>query len=510
MGSCLSKKGDNSASVAAAAVVKSESLPVPGKAVKVVAAAPALEKNVVKAEQRKVEEEDVVKKEIFVIKHRKSHSHDKLLQQEAQIQKATPEAQGRAEKMGLGTPVRTSSCTRDEVDAILIQCGRLSRSSSANTPAGKKYSGSKRSFDFDNEVGVKDEDDELEKVGTLRRQSRSRSSPSKPGRRRTPSRERDRDSTQQRSGSRERTSVAGNGRRVSRSPGRRSDTPVGAAGSESGGNGGARPGKLVSVPASVTSSLGAANEQQGSVRRVAVKRDVRSPRSQSPAQSRQQPLTLSRSNSRKTDQSPFRRNPLSELDNNPSSQTLRKSSQNQNQSQEDAGCRSLSAKRAAATKVECKVVESKPKSIQATDSLQPKLNRSRSWSRSWDLDELSGGANPSPNPNGSSYAAILLEDIQNFHQKSSNTNVAFALPQCVSKACSILEAVADLNSTTSSCSFMSNEDRKKGGERKKFEARDHPFMETELAVSDDLMEPSLHKYVTMRRGTMMGGGSDVG
>ena len=51
-------------------------------------------------------------------------------------------------------PVRTSSCTKEEVDAILIQCGRLSRSSSGkggpgvSTPS-KKYSGSNRSYDFD-------------------------------------------------------------------------------------------------------------------------------------------------------------------------------------------------------------------------------------------------------------------------------------------------------------------------------------------------------------------------
>ncbi|KAI3704451.1 hypothetical protein L1987_74671 [Smallanthus sonchifolius] len=36
----------------------------------------------------------------------------------------------------VGATVRTSSCTKEEVDAILIQCGRLSRSSSGVKPAG--------------------------------------------------------------------------------------------------------------------------------------------------------------------------------------------------------------------------------------------------------------------------------------------------------------------------------------------------------------------------------------
>ncbi|CAM8912906.1 unnamed protein product [Rhodiola kirilowii] len=443
MGSCLSKKEENNTGVAL----------VPGKAVKVVSA-------VKTTELRKAEGENVVKKEIFIIKHRRSHSHDKQVQ--------PPESPSRADQIAFGTPV---SCTREEVDAILIQCGRLSRrSSSANTPAGKKYSGSKRSFDFDNERVGKGEEDEPVDIET-----RSRSSPSNSGRRRrTPSRERD--SSQQRSGSRERW-VAGSGRRVSRSPGRRSETPATVAGADTSSNGGARPGKLVSVPASVTGSLGAANEQ-GSVRRIAVRRDVRSPRSQSPA------LALSRSNSRKADEYPHRRNPLSEIDNNHSSQhTLPKLGKNQ--CLEKTENMSLSSKRVAGLETTNLV---QAKTIQVSDSLlQPMLIRSRSLSRSQDFDELSRGSNPNPDPTTSSYASILLEDIQKFHQKSSSSNVPFALPKCVTKACSILEAVADMNSTTSS----SIEDKKQG-ER------------------NELLEPSLHKYVTMRRGTRSSGGNVVG
>ncbi|CAM8886093.1 unnamed protein product [Rhodiola kirilowii] len=484
MGSCLSKKGDNPTAVAA---LNSASLPAKEVKTVVEVKSPAPAKTVVKTEQRKAEDEDIVKKEISVTKHRKSH--DKQIQQEQkqqiQIQKLPQQTQSRADDMAIGTPVRTSSCTREEVDAILIQCGRLSRSSSANTPSGKKYSGSKRSFDFDNDgIVSKDEGDE-------RRQSRSRSSPSKPGRRRTPSR--DRDSSQQRSGSRERSVVAGSGRRVSRSPGRRSEAPS-VSGVESN-NGGSRPGKMVSVPASLTSSLVAGNHEQNTVKKIAVKRDARSPRSQSPAQIRQpQPQTLSRSNSRKTDQSPYRRNPLSEIDNNHSSQqTLRKASPNQRA----AGAAKVETKVAVQPKAGKTSDTLQSKASQASDSLQPRLNRSKSKSRSRDFDEL--GRVQDPNP--TSYASILLEDIQTFHKKSSNSNVAFSLPQCVTKACSIVEAVADLNSTTSS-SFMSNDDNKLC-ERRKFVARD-PFVETELSVNDDLMEPSLHKYVTMGRDGDMG------
>ncbi|GJR00944.1 hypothetical protein Tco_0523928 [Tanacetum coccineum] len=97
-------------------------------------------------------------------------------------------------------------------------------------------------------------------------------------------------------------------------------------------------------------------------------------------------------------------------------------------------------------------------------------------------------------PNPTSYASLLLEDVQNFHQKipiittasTAATNTpppAFCIPACVSKACSILEVVADLNSTTRSNNFKKEN-----------------LLESEKAVNDDMMEPSLHKYVTVRRG----------
>lgn len=154
------------------------------------------------------------------------------------------------------------------------------------------------------------------------------------------------------------------------------------------------------------------------------------------------------------------------------------------------------------------------------------VTRSRSSRLSRDLDinpEASSNAAPS------SYTALLLEDIHNFHQKNSNSTPAFTLPACVSKACSILEAVADLNSSTGSNfsaaaafsddkrriptteqfsklsdnngSFGAQQAGKKGVEKK------DPFMQSEVVVvgDDDLMEPSFHKYVTVRRGGTLDG-----
>lgn len=179
-------------------------------------------------------------------------------------------------------------------------------------------------------------------------------------------------------------------------------------------------------------------------------------------------------------------------------QAVRKTDQNRQVAEEGRANKSMSDKRAAASGVandETKVIQ------HGQGQGQPKLNRTKSRSRSRDFNELSGGLNPTSNPNASSYASILLEDIQTFHQKSINNNVAFSLPHCITNACSIMHAVADLNSTTSS-SAVSN-DEKNQVERMKYEARDS-FVDTELSVCDDLMEPSLHKYVTMRRGGDMG------
>ncbi|KAF6144091.1 hypothetical protein GIB67_007552 [Kingdonia uniflora] len=72
------------------------------------------------------------------------------------------------------------------------------------------------------------------------------------------------------------------------------------------------------------------------------------------------------------------------------------------------------------------------------------ITRSRSSRMSRDLD-TNNVFNPDNllNPPPTSYTSLLLEDIQNFLQQNTTT---FTLPRCVTKACSILDTVADLNS----------------------------------------------------------------
>ncbi|GER34773.1 OO_Ba0013J05-OO_Ba0033A15.14 protein [Striga asiatica] len=498
MGSCLSKKSARCSS------------PLPSSQVTLQKPPENLQKWEPPLEKKKTEDENVVKKEIFIIRHRKSHEIERQRppadeengeNAKSDVDKGTNLVAGNVNAVVGAAPVRTSSCTKEEVDAILIQCGRLSRSSSSSKPAaappsegggGRRYSGSKRSFDFDAEGAGGGESaarEREDRQGERRRQSH--------GRRRTPSRERE--NQQQRSGSRER----GGSRRVSRSPGRRSESPISSAAnsnsnlnsSAAGASSGcSRPGKMVSVPATVSSmamdkSQDAAGVESGSVRRIQVKRNV-SPRTRSPARTRglnegqngnivpnqQQIMSLSRSNSRK-EHSPYRRNPLAEIDTNIVPQApIQKPYADSKTTQ------------AAETKNN-KNLEPTAQETPENPKPQP-LIRSRSSRLSRDLDTI----NPT-NPNN--YTALLLEDIQNFHQKNNNNNnqPAFSLPPCVTKACSILEAVADLNSSTGS-NLSSNFKKTMPGEAK------DPILESEIVAKDDLMEPSFHKYVTVRRGSL--------
>ncbi|GAB4855268.1 hypothetical protein Ancab_023888 [Ancistrocladus abbreviatus] len=632
------------------------------------------------------EEKPVKKKEVFIIQHRKSNdrrpeskgasdSDGSVPCNAANLSDPPNESGHKAINGGNGSNilanaavVRTSSCTKEEVDAILIQCGRLSRSSSGkvngpseNRSGGRKYSGSKRSHDFDVELAgsedAKRKGSDLgvelnsEEIDDYERQRRRQSRGSH--RRRTPSRSRERDQQQQqRSGSQERGTSSGSGRRVSRSPGRRSESPLvssgGNASSNSSGNG--RPGKMVSVPATVSSlSMDKSNNggggDGGSVKRVLVKRNVgdggaagsrgaasprsqsparanasgngnggkvgvTSPRSQSPArgnlvngnggkvaanennnnnQQQQQP-SLSRNSSRKAEHSPYRRTPLSEIDVNslpfqPLPNKPAKAQQKAKEIEEDVTmvkqslnvisqnkCVDTSSVKVAAHGTHkrtssrggegnetanmnhCSVNEHQAEIVgQLTENKRDQLNaseydailtpvivsgaesvrlpqtlmRSRSSRRSRDLDI---NVDALLNPNASSnYNSLLLQDIQNFHQNgNANTNATattntststpFTLPPCVTKACSIVEAVADLNSSTGSsvsCGFAN--DRQKGpladlsnakagkfsftanpvGKRR-LEAKD-PFVESEINGGDDLMAPSLHRYVTVRK-----------
>ncbi|OMO99211.1 hypothetical protein COLO4_13440 [Corchorus olitorius] len=433
------------------------------------------------------------------------------------------------------------------------KCGRLSRSNSSGktSSCSRKYSGSKRSYDFDNEndIGAASAECGSRKKGNdgfcdderprHRQSSRSCSSQAQ-GRRRTPSREREQQL--QRSGSRERGSSNG-GRRVSRSPGRRSEGGLGSNAAANATNSN-RPGKMVSVPATVSSNNGvggggieAATSTANAIKRISVKRNAAcdagvgvgsrsaaSPRSQSPARtnsnsnSNQQQPTLSRSSSRKAEHSPYRRNPLSEIDPNSlaypqsaankTSCCVNKGSTNQKLNVEmnnkvivqvqGANIKAGSIDTAAKEPKMVEEVKTQPP-ITGVENLKPQtLTRSRSSrrSRSRDLD-----LNPETLLNSvpSSYTTLLLEDIQNFHQ--NNNTPSFSLPPCVTKACSILEAVADLNSTTNSnlSSAFSRDESSKMLETR------HPFVESEVVGTDDLMEPSFHKYVTVRRGGTLGG-----
>jgi hypothetical protein len=266
------------------------------------------------------------KKPVFVVTQNAKTIEEKE-KKKVEVPKKKPEIKKEAESISAGTavpaeeirsvpvpvhvPVRTSSCTKEEVDAILIQCGRLSRSSSGKTSnenagggAYRRYSGSKRSFDFDHERKGEEDDESLV----------SRPSPH----RRTPGRER--------SGSRERGASGGShSRRVSRSPGRRTDGSACAASATDK----TKPAKMVSVPAREKPAEVGSVKKSANGNTVSSKRNA-SPRSRSPASNSlnrnvgggnenagggAQP-SLSRSSSRKAEHSPYRRNPMAEIDEN--------------------------------------------------------------------------------------------------------------------------------------------------------------------------------------------------
>ncbi|CAL0315683.1 unnamed protein product [Lupinus luteus] len=545
MGTCLSKKKDSSNP---SNVTGSKSVSTgpsqPNNVVTVTELELKLkkEKTVEEKQQDQLaheKDEGQVKKEIFIIKHRKSHddnnrernSRVQALTSQYNVQpqqnngspsastSSTNEASEKSmdgsnsnnNKTSPSTPnismVRTSSCTKEEIDAILIQCGRLSRSPSsraASSSGGSKYSGSKRSFDFDHcdsnetvsadgdQKRVNDEEHDDGKSSYHQHWQRHRhrqspkkrgSSPSSHGRRRTPSREREQ---QQSSSSRE--------RRVSRSPGKRSSE----ANNSNNNSGSIRPGKMVSVPATVTSLVmdksnnGGGVIESAGVKRVSVKRNgvgvgdgswsAASSRSQSPAGANgngNQPYSLSRNNpGRKGEHFPYRRNLLSEVDPYSLAYPQSNTKNSNNKVQNNAKGREAEAeaiqkvnvdvnensnnrisRRVALEKGEigdCKIKEQQEEEINVLCSMidnvavknviqssagnlkqQPQtLTKSRSSRRSRELD-----LNPESllNPT-QTYTSLLLEDIHNFHQKTTQQQ----LPPCLTKACSILESVADL------------------------------------------------------------------
>ncbi|CAN6252488.1 unnamed protein product [Urochloa humidicola] len=377
-------------------------------------------------------------------------------------------------------PVRTSSCTKEEVDAILIQCGRLSRSSSGTGRAAsseasgghrRRRSGSKRSYDFDQDGKPgSGADEDWERQGAAAVSSRPSPHRGSPQRKRSGSRERS-------------TGGGGSGsRRASRSPGRRTDGAAAASAATAGSARGSSsirgrwcpcpPGRRGASPrsSSPTRMVPAAGNENAGCGGTAT--------GPTPA--------LSRSSSRKAEQSPYRRNPMAELDEN----ALRNNS-NQNAKPHKKSIESAVAatpkkkvmergkdptpapslrsgkpemteeKDATVTASETrapslKTTATRTASIVAADSLsqrpagQPGSGSSRSRRASRDFDQNPG-----------SYATQLLEDIQHYHHQSSASATSvtvpappatpsFSLPACVAKACSIVEAVADLNSVSSS------------------------------------------------------------
>ncbi|KAL8251551.1 hypothetical protein R6Q59_035244 [Mikania micrantha] len=347
-------------------------------------------------------DQQAFKKEIFVIKHRPSHEIDRHSDQESEN---NPSAI-------TGVRLRTSGCSKED------DCDRLSRCNSAgaqNTTRRRRYSRSKGSFDLgpnsnvnsnnddDGDVGDDEDDDALNHHHRNRhRQPEIRVSSS----RQSSSRERRISiSPSRRSSSKD--------RRISISPSRRSESPFGSSVAASGSSS-SRPAKMISVPATDKSNnAGVQQAVVGPVKRIHVKRNVSPARSNlrvfSDNQSKDQ-----ESSSREAD---HRRRSLVEIDNNA------------------ARCAHMRD-----------------------------TKRTRKLSRDLDMNpetifEPSLGAGPGPGSgsgSGSSppsYASLLLEDIHNFHKKNasvSTTPPAFALPECVNKACLIMEAVADLNANTGS------------------------------------------------------------
>ncbi|ONK56670.1 uncharacterized protein A4U43_C10F11440 [Asparagus officinalis] len=386
----------------------------------------------------------------LLLKRRKSPVVSPLIQSSSMLQRSSGKASG---------------------DTLARKYSGSKRSSSSGKASGdtlaRKYSGSKRSFDFDNEKS-RDEEDDWDQKQQHQQQS-TRSSP----RRRTPSRER--------SGSRER----GSQRRVSRSPGRRPEgTAAGAAAfSCDKTKQQQQPTKMVSVPAREKGVAGGAANATAAVN---CRRNA-SPRSRSPANPTrasnenammaQQPQpSLSRSSSRKQEQSPYRRSPMAEVDEN-----LIKGNNNGGANKSQKTQLQTHTQRNSSNPVVTNCVRDQLMSCRAKEKQQsepeiveepkdpkgnhPTVTRSRSSRRSSrDFDHILG-LNPE--------------------------NTPFSLPACVSKACSILEAVADLNSSSSD---QTNNENGRFGQRG-LNSKD-AFVESEMEVKDDLTEPSLHKYVS--------------
>ncbi|ERN10204.1 serine/arginine repetitive matrix protein 1 [Amborella trichopoda] len=437
-----------------------------------------------------------------------------------------------------GGAVRSSSCAKEEVDAILIQCGRLSRSSSGKDSNPHRYCGSKRQYDYQQQqdqeeqdidiVGI--EDDEQQRH---RRLNSRRSSPAPPHHRRTPSR----DSVQHRRSNSGGCSAAA-GRRSSPSP-----NPRGRAGSNNSSS---------SAEVGPMTSHGSMKRGGGVIKRTVgnpnellmMTRGSGSPRSRSPSThtNRVASVTavdgggqLSRNSSKRREHSPYsRRNeeecpPKTDAAKNGNrirhregDERLKRASQHQ-QSQmiegKGMGCKPRLEERGSSKEMMMAGSQRNESNRAMRDQLLScRLPQQQSLSDTA-AKELHGeeavpamgfcygkinehGLLPLPAHNGNnnsngnkmtrskSSRRSSREHFPNLDHLGSNEegDYSFPLPPSVSKACSILEAVADLNNSSSQ--------------------QLNSFVESEMS-HDLLTEPSLHKYVSVRETDQESAGSNT-
>uniref|UniRef100_A0A6N2KXZ7 Uncharacterized protein n=1 Tax=Salix viminalis TaxID=40686 RepID=A0A6N2KXZ7_SALVM len=411
-------------------------------------------------------------------------------------------------------------------------CGRLSRSNSSGSgkpPSGIKYSGSKRSYDFDNNNNNNDQNKDVEsatyadhydftkkgnddddgEVTAERRQHRSRRQSSKPspspssrGRRRTPSRERDQN---QLSRSRERGSGC-SGKRVSRSPGRRSETTQNTGVTARNAN------------ATVNANHAGDPSNRPGKMRISVKRNVceaaltgtrtaSSPRSKSPARTN---AKTSNENNQKADQTPYRRNPLSEIDPNSLKYSQPPGNKATCTSYNRAQIRNNDIDGQVAVKESFNLLNQTPMKKQNSEKnnrVDAQVTNCRG-SNIVSLENKISKESQMEEAKGQPTVTTTILDLGVESFKPQTSTKRSQQGACVTKAYSILEAVADLNSTTSSnlsCAF--SDDRRSPPTMdasnlagKKIPETKNPFVESEVLASYDLIEPRFYNYVTLRRG----------
>ncbi|KAI3708527.1 hypothetical protein L2E82_37731 [Cichorium intybus] len=105
-------------------------------------------------------DQHVFKKGIFVIKHCISHEINTQEEDPGALNRSSTSGDGQPRNSG-GSRTRTSSCTKEEVNVIPIQCGRLVQSNFVGSQipkSRKRYSRSKRNLDFDLDISLKNDD----------------------------------------------------------------------------------------------------------------------------------------------------------------------------------------------------------------------------------------------------------------------------------------------------------------------------------------------------------------